>query len=52
MLLVRVVGGTAAGTKTALKPQNKSDWVCPKCEARCKFYWRNCPNCGASRDDG
>lgn len=49
MLLVRVIGGTAAGTKTALKPQNKADWECPSCYARCKFYWSNCPNCGHKR---
>lgn len=51
MLLVNVVGGTAAGTKRAPRPQNKADWVCAHCSARCKFYWTNCPNCGAKRED-
>ncbi len=51
MLLIRVAGGTAAGVKNALKLQNKADWICAKCSARCKFYWRNCPNCGTRRED-
>jgi lipopolysaccharide biosynthesis regulator YciM len=49
MLLVKVVGGTAAGVKRALRPQSKADWECSKCHARNKFYWTNCPNCGTKR---
>lgn len=51
MLQVRVFGGTRAGIKRPLKPQNKLDWECPKCGARNKFYWFNCPNCGSKRED-
>ena len=51
MLLVKVMGGTSSGIKRMPKSQSKSDWTCPKCDAHCKFYWRNCPNCGAKRED-
>ena len=51
MLTVRVTNGTRAGIKRALKPQSKKDWECSKCGARCKFYWRNCPNCGTKGED-
>jgi len=51
MLVTRVAGGTNAGWKRAPKAQAKIDWECPKCRARNKFYWTNCPNCGAKRED-
>lgn len=51
MLTTRVQGGTRAGWKLGLKPQNKADWDCPNCQARCKFYWRSCPNCGQRRPE-
>lgn len=51
MLLTHVAGGTSAGTKSAPKAQSKSDWECPRCNARCKFYWTNCPNCGHRRPE-
>ena len=49
MLLVRVAGGTAAGSKKPLAFAATKDWNCPGCGARCKFYWTNCPNCGHRR---
>lgn len=50
MLLTAIAGGTRAGWRI-VKPTNKKDWDCPKCQARNKFYWRNCPNCGERRPE-
>lgn len=51
MLHTRVAGGTRAGWKRPPKAQAKQDWECSRCHARNKFYWTNCPNCGAKRED-
>jgi hypothetical protein len=51
-LIINVQGGTGAGKRTP-RPQNRKDWVCPDCGARCKYYWLKCPvkGCGHRRPE-
>lgn len=54
-LYTHVQGGTGAGTRKFPKPQNKTDWTCPKKDGGCgksiKYYWTSCPNCGHPRPE-
>lgn len=51
MLSVRIAGGTNAGWKRPLTAHNRSFWICPECDARNKYYWLKCPNCGHRRPE-
>lgn len=31
--------------------ERRRDWVCPKCKASLRYYWRRCPSCGTRRPE-
>lgn len=49
MNIGHVSGGTNAGWRK-VKIQAKTDWKCPSCAARNRYYWAACPACGHPRD--
>lgn len=32
-----------------VRQQVKSDWKCPSCGAKVRYYWTTCPNCSHPR---
>lgn len=44
----RVEGGTNAGWRI-VHDQYRTDWTCPSCDARNKYYWVTCANCSERR---
>lgn len=50
MNIGRIAGGTHAGWRT-VRMQVRSDWTCPECGARMKYFWRNCVQCKAPRKE-
>jgi len=47
---VIVKGGTRAGWRR-VKKMVKTDWVCPGCGNRLRYYWLSCPNCHHPRPE-
>jgi hypothetical protein len=43
MYVGHVQGGTNAGWRTVR--EQRTDWNCPNCNARNRYYWVNCPSC-------
>ena len=48
-MYVNVKDGTRAGWRRP-KEQAASDWKCPNCGARNRYYWVRCPICKHPRD--
>ena len=49
-MFISVRGGTHAGWRK-VRFQNKTDWTCPNCGARNRYYWNPCPVCANPRDE-
>jgi rubredoxin len=47
---INIRGGTHAGWRQT-KEQNRSDWKCPTCGARNRYYWLRCPVDGHPRPE-
>lgn len=46
---INVKGGTNAGWR--IVGQKKSDYTCPSCGARNRYYWVKCPACSHPRPE-
>lgn len=47
---VNVPGGTNAGWRR-VGFHRRSDWRCPSCSARNRYYWIRCPVCNHPRPE-
>lgn len=47
---VIVRGGTNAGKRRVKQAVPPTDWKCPNCGARNRYYWVKCPVCSHPRD--
>jgi len=50
-MYVSIKNGTRAGWRKVKETVARSDWKCPGCGARLKYYWTRCPNCGHPRPE-
>lgn len=51
MHIGHIAGGTNAGWRK-IRAAIKTDWDCPGCGARNRYFWTRCPNnCGHPRPE-